>query len=65
MELKSLVYEYKDNKDDQIKKLEDRHGELKVEIEKNEKNYSLVIEDTTNQIENFIKKMDTNTSLDN
>ena len=59
-ELKSLVYEYKENKDNQIRKLDEKHNELRNEIDKNENNYNSIIEDTTNQIENFLKKMSSN-----
>ena len=59
-ELKSLVYEYKENKDNQIRKLDEKHNELRNEIDKNENNYNSIIEDTTNQIENFLKKMGSN-----
>ena len=59
-ELKSLVYEYKENKDNQIRKLDEKHNELRNEIDKNENNYNSIIEDTTTQIENFLKTMSSN-----
>ena len=37
-ELKSLVYEYRDKKEEEIKKLNNNHYELKNEIEINQKN---------------------------
>ena len=63
-ELKSLVYEFKKNKDTQIHLLNEKQKELEVEIEKNKNNYNSIIEDTTNKLENFIKKIDVNSSLD-
>ena len=38
-ELKTLVYEYKEKKEGEIKKLNDNHDELKNEIKENQKNY--------------------------
>ena len=63
-ELKSLVYEFKKNKDIQIHLLNEKQKELEIEIEKNKNNYNSIIEDTTNKLENFIKKIDVNSSLD-
>jgi|TARA_B100000902_G_scaffold14954_1_gene18039 cell division protein ZapA len=56
-ELKSLVYDYKDKKEDEIKKLHDKHISLKLEIENNQKNYENLIDQTTNEISNFIDKV--------
>ena len=55
-ELKSLIYEYKDNKDKQIQELVDSQEDLKKMIEDNQSSYNKIIDETTNQIENFIKK---------
>ena len=55
-ELKSLVYDYRDKKEDEIKKLNKRHDNLKLEIENNQKNYEKLIDQTTNEISNFIDK---------
>ena len=55
-ELKSLIYEYKDNKDKQIQELVDSQNDLKKMIENNQSNYNKIIEETTVKIENFIKK---------
>ena len=56
-ELKSLVYDYKDKKEDEIKKLHDKHISLKLEIENNQKKYENLIDQTTNEISNFIDKV--------
>ena len=63
-ELKSLVYEFKKNKDIQIHSLNEKQKELEIEIEKNKNNYNSIIEDTTKKLKNFIKKIDVNSSLD-
>ena len=55
-ELKSLVYEYRDKKEDEIKKLNFNQEDFKIEIENNQKKYEKLIDETTNQISNFVKK---------
>ena len=55
-ELKSLVYDYRDNKEEEIKMLNERHDKLKTEIENNQKNYEKIIDQTANEISNFIDK---------
>jgi len=55
-ELKSLIYDYRDKKEEEIKQLNDRHNDLKIEIENNQKNYEKIIDQTTNEISNFIDK---------
>ncbi len=55
-ELKNLVYDYKEKKEDEIKNLNERHDNLKVEIENNQKNYEKLIDLTTTEISNFIDK---------
>ena len=36
--------------------MNDRHNDLKIEIENNQKNYEKIIDQTTNEISNFIDK---------
>ena len=55
-ELKSLVYDYKDKKQEEIKNLNEKHDNLKIEIENNQKNYEKIIDQTANEISNFIDK---------
>ena len=55
-ELKNLVYDYRDKKEDEIKKLNKRHDNLKLEIENNQKNYERLIDQTADEISNFIDK---------
>ena len=55
-DLKSLVLEYKKDKDDQINNLNDQLNSLKKEIDQNKNNYDEILENTTKKIEQFIKK---------
>ena len=55
-ELKSLIYEYKDRKEDEIKDLNENHHQLKNEIEKNQKNYEKLIDEAADEISNFVEK---------
>mgnify|MGYP001210966862 CR=1 FL=1 len=55
-ELKSLVYDYRDKKQDEIKNLNEMHSNLEEEIENNKKNYERIIDQTANEISNFIDK---------
>ena len=57
-ELKSLVYDYRDKKEEEINQLNDRHNNLKIEIENNQKNYEKIIDQTADEISNFIDKTD-------
>ena len=55
-ELKSLIYEYRDKKEDEIKKLNLNHEDFKIEIENNQKKYERLIDEAADQISNFVKK---------
>jgi cell division protein ZapA len=55
-ELRSLVYEYKDKKEEDIKRLSQDHEDFKKEIEKNKEDYEKIIEEATHEIENFVEK---------
>jgi cell division protein ZapA len=55
-ELKSLVYSYKDKKEEEMKRLSQDYEDFKKEIEKNKEDYEKIIEETTVEIENFIEK---------
>ena len=55
-ELKSLVYDYRDKKEEEMKKLSLDHEGFKKEIEKNKEDYEKIIEETTDEIENFVEK---------
>ena len=55
-ELKSLIYEYRDKKENEIKKLNLNHEDFKIEIENNQKKYEQLIDEAADQISNFVKK---------
>ena len=55
-ELKSLVYDYRDKKEEEIKELNTNHLNFKNEIEANHKKYEQIIDDAADEISNFIKK---------
>mgnify|MGYP001444001957 CR=1 FL=1 len=56
-ELKKLVIEYKDNKENEIQNLNKDQLNLKSEIEKTKDNYENILEKTTSQIEQFLEKV--------
>ena len=58
-ELKSLVYEYKDKKEQEIKQLNQEQDNFKKEIEKNKDDYEKIIEEAADKIENFVQKVST------
>ena len=62
-ELKSLVYEYKDNKEKEISNLDQEQSKLKNELEDHKTNFENLVDKTTLEIENFIKKNDTDTKV--
>ena len=62
-ELKSLIYNYKDNKEKQVEDLNLIHKDLKNQIEKNKNQFDEVLENTTNHIENFIKNFNKDSSI--
>jgi cell division protein ZapA len=55
-ELKSLVYDYREKKENEIKDLNERHNNLKLEIENNQKNYEKLIDQTADEISSFLEK---------
>ena len=55
-ELKSLVYDYKDKKEDEMQQLQQDHENFKKEIEKNKDDYEKIIEAAADEIENFVEK---------
>ena len=55
-ELKSLIYEYRDKKENEIEKLNLNHKDFKIEIESNQKKYEQLIDEAADQISNFVKK---------
>ena len=55
-ELKSLVYDYRDRKEEEMKELQKDHESFKKEIEKNKEDYEKIIEAAADEIENFVEK---------
>ena len=55
-ELKSLVYDYRDTKVEEMKQLHEDHESFKKEIEKNKEDYEKIIEAAADEIENFVEK---------
>ena len=55
-ELKSLIYEYRDKKEEEIVEIKKNHNQLKNEIELNQKNYEKLIDEAANEISNFVEK---------
>ena len=55
-ELKSLIYEYRDQKEEEIEQIKNNHNQLKNEIEQNKKNYEKLIDEAANEISSFVEK---------
>ena len=55
-ELKTLIYEYRDKKEQEIKELNTNHLKLRNEIEINQKSYEKLIDEAADEISNFVEK---------
>ena len=55
-ELKSLVYDYRDKKEEEMKELQQDHEDFKKELEKNKEDYEKIIEAAADEIESFVEK---------
>ena len=55
-ELKSLIYEYRDKKEQEINQLNINYHNLKNEIEMNKKNYEKLIDEAAEEISSFVEK---------
>ena len=55
-ELKSLIYDYRDKKEEEIKELNANHLNFKNEIEANQKKYEQLIDEAADEISNFVEK---------
>ena len=60
-ELKSLIYNYRDLKEIEISELSKNQDNLKNEIESNRNDYESLVDKTTLELENFIKRNDPDT----
>ena len=63
LDLKNLMYEYKDNKEKEIQTLMDLHNNLKKEVEDVNESYSKIIDDTTKEIDDFVDKINADSSV--
>ena len=55
-ELKSLIYNYRDKKEEEIKEINLNHLNFKNEIEANQKKYEKLIDEAADEISNFVEK---------
>ena len=55
-ELKSLVYDYRDRKEEEMKEFQQDHESFKKELEKNKEDYEKIIEAAADEIESFVEK---------
>ena len=55
-ELKSLIYDYRDKKEQEIKELNENHLSFKNEIEANHRKYEKLIDEAADEISNFVEK---------
>jgi|TARA_B100001971_G_scaffold139814_1_gene129132 cell division protein ZapA len=62
-ELRSLVYGYKDDKEKEISNLSEDQLKLKNELETHRISYETLVDKATLEIENFIKKHNTDTNI--
>ena len=54
-ELKSLIYDYRDKKENEIQELNQKQQDLLHEIEINQKQYEKLLDEATSEISNFIE----------
>ena len=55
-ELKSLIYDYRDTKEQEIKELNKDQNNLKNEIQANQENYEKMIDGAAKEISSFLEK---------
>ena len=55
-ELKSLVYDYRDKKEEEIQELKNSHQKFNDEIEVNQKKYEQLIDEAADEISSFVEK---------
>ena len=55
-ELKSLIYDYRDKKEEEIQELKNSHQKFNDEIEVNQKKYEQLIDEAADEISNFVEK---------
>ena len=62
-ELRSLVYEYKDDKEKEIMNLKEDQAKVKSEIDSQKINYENLVDRATLEIESFIRKHEVDTKV--
>ena len=62
-ELKSLIYDYKNKKENEIVELNKLEKDLKFQIDANKSDYEKIIDEATEKIEDFLKKTNINKPL--
>ena len=62
-ELRSLVFQYRDNKEKEVEILKDNQENFKEEIEKNKEVYEKIISDAADKIETFIQKANSDNQI--
>ena len=62
-ELKTLVYQYRSNKEKEIEVLKQNQESFKEEIEKNKEVYEKIISDAADKIETFIQKANSDNQI--
>ena len=55
-ELKSLIYDYRDKKEEEIQELKNSHQKFNNEIEVNQKKYEQLIDEAADEISSFVEK---------
>ena len=63
LEIKKLIYAYKDDKEKEINNLFNTHQELKSEIDKTKLDYEKILDETTSEIDKFIEKVNQDNSV--
>ena len=63
LEIKKLVYAYKDDKENEIKSLLSNHQDLKSEIDTAKLNYEKILDEATTEIDKFIEKVNQDNSV--
>ena len=63
LDLKNLIYEYKDKKEKEIQNLMNLHDNLKKEVQEVNESYSKIIDDTTKEIDDFVDKINADSSV--
>ena len=62
-EIKSLIYNYKDEKEKQVLELNQSISEMKVRIEEANNDFDKIIENTTEEIESFLERSNNDTQI--